>query len=153
YIPDNETLLNLYDLYLKYFFLSQTLIKSHNKQSSNPAEDAKVKILLSRLSILSKKVSGPTKMYEFYKNEATQAGGDTRFLPFLFLARKGHLMMRQIKFSFPRKQIFEYYMNYFDQALNFIKSNISYRCVIYNELILLGMEVNNLSLMETKLYP
>jgi len=145
--------LNFYDLFMNYLFLSSTII---SRPVSQPEKDAQIRILLDRLCSLNSDVSDTNKfslrVYEFYKEESTMAGGDTRFLPYIFLARKGHLMMRQIKFPLPRKQVFEYYLNYFDQALEHIESNVSYRCAIYNELILLGMEVDNLSLMETKLY-
>ncbi len=150
YKPSAKTLFNLYELYLRYNFFGRYL---RDFNSANPLQDAQTRTLLNRLYALQKKGKLNQKMfYNHYKNEAIKDSNSTTFLVNLYLARRGYFATRDLNFSLPKKELFEVYRYFYDNAAKHIKNRIAYRSNIYNELILFGVGIDNIRLMEDELF-
>jgi hypothetical protein len=150
YKPSAKTLFSMYELYLRYHFFGRYLRTS---DKNNPLLGAQTRTLLNRICILQKKAKLKNRaFYEYYKNEATKDVNNTEFLVHLYLARRGYFATRDLNFSLPQNQIFDLYREFYDNAAKNIKHNIYYRSIIYNELIIFGIGINNLKLMEDLLY-
>jgi hypothetical protein len=156
YAPPADVLLSLYELYIRYHFLGRYLVNSDEK---GPYLDTVTRNLLTRIILLQKKVYADTSEYKdrsecyiYYLSEAAKDGGKTSFLPSLFFARRGRLAITEYNATIPKIEIFYFYRSLFDNAAEKIRYNIPYRSRLYNEIILLGLEVDNLRLMEEVLY-
>ena len=150
YKPTTKTLFNLYELYLRYHFFGRHL---RNFSSDNPLQDAQTRTLLNRLYALQKEGNlKQKKFYNYYKNEAVKDSNNSNFIVNLYLARRGYFATRDLNFSLPKKELFEVYRYFYDNAAKHIKNKIAYRSNIYNELILFGVGIDNIRLMEDELF-
>lgn len=150
YKPSAKILFNLYELYLRYHFFGRYL---RNFSSDNPLLDAQTRTLLNRLYALQKEGNMKHRaFYHYYKKEAIQDSNDTDFLVNLYLARRGYFATRDLNFSLPKRELFEIYRYFYDNAAKKIKHKISYRSNIYNELVLFGVGIDDLRLMEDDLF-
>ena len=150
YKPTTKTLFNLYELYLRYHFVGRYL---RNFSSANPLQDAQTRTLLNRLYALQKEGKlNQKKFYNYYKNEAIKDSNNSNFIVNLYLARRGYFATRDLNFSLPKKELFEIYRYFYDNAAKHIKHKIAYRSNIYNELILFGVGIDNIRLMEDELF-
>lgn len=150
YTPSSRTLFTLYELYLRYHFFGRYL---RNFSENDPLLDSQTRTLLNRLDDLQKKTGlGRKGFYAYYTQEATRDLNNTTFLVNLYLARRGYFATRDLNFSLPRYELFELYHALYDATAAHITYNIAYRSIIYNELILFGVGIDNLQLMEDVLY-
>lgn len=148
--PSPTTLFTLYELYLRYHFFGRHL-RQFNE--NDPLQDSQTRTLLNRLYDLQKEAKLKHRgFYAYYKSEATKDLNNTDFLVNLYLARRGFFATRDLNFTIPKYDMFELYHKLYDDAASQIKYNISYRSIIYNELILFGIGIDNLRLMEDVLY-
>jgi len=150
YKPSSKTLFKLYELYMRYHFLGRYL---RNNEKSDPLLDSQTRTLLNRLYELQKEAKLKNiQYYGYYKKEATKDINNTDFLVHLYLARRGYFATRDLNFSLPKNDLFQIYRELYENAAQRIKHNISYRSIIYNELILFGIGIDNLRLMEEELF-
>jgi len=150
YAPSSKTMFSLYELYMRYHFFGRYI---RNLNEKDPLLDSQTRTLLNRLSILQKETGiGQTGFYEHYSSEATKDSNNTNFIVSLYLARRGFVVTRDLNFSLPKNELFELYRKFYDDAGKNVKYNIPYRSIIYNELILFGVGIDNLRLMEDVLY-
>lgn len=152
YCPDTETLFSLYKIYLSYNFMWRYLI---GNQDNAPFLNSTTRVMLQRLSSLSKELKQAVPFnvgYLYYEIESSKDAGQTDFMPGLFFARRGYFMAHLIKKEMLPRDLFALYESFFSEAAERIRSNISYRGRLYNELILFGLALNDLQLMETTLY-
>lgn len=150
YTPSSKTLFTLYELYMRYHFFGR-YVRQFNE--NDPLLDSQTRTLLNRLYELQKEANlGQKNFYGYYTKEATKDSNNTDFLVNLYLARRGYVATRDLNFSIPKYELFELYHKLYDDAAANIKYNISYRSIIYNELILFGIGIDNLRLMEDVLY-
>ncbi|GAB6094723.1 hypothetical protein JCM14469_09750 [Desulfatiferula olefinivorans] len=150
YTPSARTLYALYELYLRYHFFGRYL---RDFNENDPLLDSQTRTLLNRLADLQKRTGlGRKGFYAHYTREATRDLNNTTFLVNLYLARRGYFATRDLNFSLPRYELFELYHALYDGAAARITYNIPYRSIVYNELILFGIGIDNLQLMEDVLY-
>lgn len=150
YKPSAKTLFSLYELYMRYHFFGRYL---RNFERNDPLLDSQTRTLLNRLYALQKETGlKQRQFYSYYKKEATKDINNTDFLVNLYLARRGYFATRDLNFTLPKYQLFELYREFYDNAARKIKHNIAYRSIIYNELILFGIGIDNIRLMEDVLY-
>ncbi len=150
YTPSSKQLFTLYELYLRYHFFGRYL---RNSDVKDPLLDSQTRTLLNRLADLQKATgAGQPNFYEYYSNEATKDSNNTRFIVHLYLARRGFVATRNLNFSLPKNELFELYRKFYDDSARLVTYNIPFRSLIYNELILFGIGIDNLRLMEDVLY-
>ena len=150
YAPSSKNLFSLYELYLRYHFFGRYLRGFDEK---DPLLDSQTRTLLNRLTDLQKETNiGQPNFYSHYSSESTRDSNNTNFIVNLYLARRGFVATRNLNFSLPKNELFELYRKLYDDAAKSIKYNIPYRSIIYNELILYGIGIDNLRLMEDTLY-
>lgn len=151
YTPEPKTLFNLYELYLRYHFFGRYI--RGLSDDNDPLLDAQTQTLFNRLYTLQKEARLPQiTFYKHYLDEAKKDLNNTSFLVNLYLARRGFFAAQDLNFSIPKYELFELYHKLYDTAASQIKYNIPYRSIIYNELILYGIGIDNLRLMEDVLY-
>ena len=151
YSASPQNLFAFYELYLRYHFFGRYLRKF---SENDPLLDSQTRTLLYRLTELQKELNLPQKdFYAYYNAESIRDSNNTDFIVNLYLARRGFVATRDLNFSLPKNHLFELYRQLYDDAAKTIKYNIPYRSIIYNELILYGIGIDNLRLMEDTLYP
>ncbi len=151
YNPNAKTLYALYELYFRYNFLGRYL---RNANENGPYMDTVTNNLLKRIALLHKTTKAKeSDYYKFMLNDSLKDNGKTRFLPSLTFARRGYLLLAsKQKTLFEKAELFELYHELFDKASKKVKYKIPLRSKIYHEIIMLGIEVDNLKLMENLLY-
>ena len=150
YVPSSKNLFTLYELYMRYHFLGRYLRGFNEK---DPLLDSQTRTLFNRLAALQKEAGlDHQNYYTYYSNEATKDLNNSDFIVNLYLARRGFVATRDLNFSLPKYELFDLYRKFYDQAASHVKYNIPYRSIIYNELILFGIGIDNLRLMEDVLY-
>lgn len=150
-IPANRELLALYGLYLRYHLLRRSVDLA---EGGTPFLDSVLRVILERLEHLQ--AAADTKRAGFFERLRTESyidRGDTGFFPKLFFARLGRASIAYYKAPSARLQLFEFYRALFDGSAGLVKHNVRYRSRIYNELIVTGLDLDNLQLMESVLYP
>lgn len=150
YSLSSRNLLTFYELYMRYHFFGRYI---RNFSENDPLLDSQTRTLIYRLTELQKELKLPHHdFYSCYSDESIRDSNNTDFIINLYLARRGFATTKLSNLSIPENELFELYRQLYDDAARSIKYNIPYRSIIYNELVLYGISVDNLHLMENTLY-
>ncbi len=151
YRPSVQTLYDFYRIYLKYHFMWRYVA---GETGDSPFFNTLTRVLFERLDALQEEAGlNRPVYYRHYQADTARDGGQTNFMPALFFARRGYEVARLVDLDIAPDTLYDLYGTFYREAAPAIRNNIPFRSRVYNELILFGLRLNDLSLMEETLYP
>lgn len=148
--PKDSTLFHLFDLFIKYDFLSRVIT---NFKDAEPKSDILIGASLKKAAILEKEALPGSDYYQYFYELSRKDQGNTKFLPYLFFAYKGYNIIPEKRFHLNRNALFNKYLNLFDKAVNNVSYNISFRTDIFQDIFIFSIDFNNLFFLENKILP
>lgn len=146
--PGADLLFPLFDLFVKYDFLSRVV--TDDKYFSSELNLLTISTL-KRAAVLQKEYFKGSEDKLFYNTLAELSkkdGGETKFLPYIYFAYRGYPVISEKDYSLGRNVMFKEYLGLYDKALEKIKYNINFRSSVFQDVFFYGVDFNHLMYLE-----